>query len=370
MSQAVTPRRILIVRSAIEDFYEASWVRALRDNGHEVSMFDTFAHLTTSPIAPPDDPTHPSRSLDRVGWWQHRLLWGPRISAVNGALIAHARELAPDVVLMYLGHHYTAKTIRALRRHAFVTLFHSDDPFGPRRHHPRYRLVRGALRSYDGAHFYRPVTTADARAAGLVRSETLLDFFCPWRDYPRGGTPEHEAAFIGHFEPGLRVACLTAAARADLPVRVFSNERQWRDQLPADVMRTVGPRAGIYGDAYREKLSRLKISICFLSCWNRDTYTRRVFEIPACGGFLLCERTAFMQSLYEEDREAVFFSSPDEFVDKVSYYLSHEPERAAIAAAGRVRLLRDQHDVHTRLRAWAATVTRWMQERPGSACAS
>jgi hypothetical protein len=45
VSLADTPQRILVVRSAIEDFYEPSWVRALRENGHEVLLFDTLAHF-------------------------------------------------------------------------------------------------------------------------------------------------------------------------------------------------------------------------------------------------------------------------------------------------------------------------------------
>lgn len=368
--EAPLPRSILVVRSAIEDFYEPSWVRALVDNGHDAKLFDTFAHLVKTPLSQGGTTSAPLRSSDRLGWWQHRLLFGPRITRANRALIAQVERERPDVVLMYLGHHYGAATIRRLAELSFVSLFHSDDPFGPRRLHPRYRLLRGALAHYQGAHFYRQATTADARAQGMARAETLLDFYRPWQDYPRPGSMQHEAVFIGHFEPGFRVDCLSHAARAGLPVRVFSNEPQWQTGLPEDVRRAVQLAPGLYGDAYREKLSRAKVCLCFLSRWNRDVYTRRVFEVPACGGFLLCERSEFMQSLYEEGREAVYFSSPDELSDKLRYYLEHEGERSAIAAAGRERLLRSGHDIHSRLRAWAATVARWRAETRGARCAS
>lgn len=365
-----SPRRILIVRSAIEDFYEPSWVRALQENGHEVRLFDTFAYLTRTPPTQGGATAGPLRSSDRIGWWQHRLLFGPRIRAANRALIAAVEEQRPEVVLMYLGHHYGEETIRALRARAFVSLFHSDDPFGPRRRHPRYRLLHRALRYYDGGHFYRQATADDARAAGLARSAMLLDFYRPWEDYPRAGPIEHEAAFIGHFERGFRVECIAQGVRAGLPLRVYSHEPAWRRGLPPDVAASAGPHPGLYGARYREKLSRTKISICFLSRWNRDVYTRRVFEIPACGGFLLCERTDFMLSLYEEGREAAFFSTPDEFVDKIRYYLTHEANRAAIAAAGRERLLRSGHDIHTRLRVWVRDIERWMDEARSARCAS
>lgn len=369
MSQAALPRRILVVRSAIEDFYEPSWVRALRDNGHEVELFDTFSYLTRTPPAQGGDARGVLRSPDRLGWWQHRLLLGPRIARANRALLEQVRRERPDVVLMYLGHHYGEDTIRALRAYSFVTLFHSDDPLGPRAWHPRYRLLRAALPAYDGAHFYRHVTTDDARARGL-RCVTLLDFYRPWEDYPRPGSPLHEAVFIGHFERGFRVDCVSAAARAGLPLRVYSHEPGWAAKLAADVKRVVGPERGLYGDAYREKLSRAKVTLCFLSRWNRDVYTRRVFEVPACGGFLLCERSEFMQTLYEEGKEAAYFASPEELVDKLRFYLAHDRERARIAAAGRERLLRGGHDIHSRLRSWASTVSGWIEEGRGARCAS
>jgi hypothetical protein len=303
------------------------------------------------------------RSPDRLGWWQHRLLFGPRITRVNRALIERVRAWRPNVVLMYLGHHYRPETVRALRALSFVTLFHSDDPLGPRRLHPRYRLVRRALRHYHGAHFYRQATTDDARARGMAHVATLLDFYRPWEDYPRPGEPQHEAVFIGHFEAGFRVDCLSAAARAGLPVRVYSHEPNWQRGLAADVKRVVGPGRGLYGDAYREKLSRAKVSLCFFSRWNRDVYTRRVFEVPACGGFLLCERSDFMQTLYAEGREAAYFGSPEELVDKLRYYLEHEAERTRIAAAGRARVLSGGHDINSRLRDWADTVSAWIEQR-------
>lgn len=369
MTDVPLPRRILIVRSAIEDFYEPSWQRALRDNGHQVELFDTFSYLTKSPPLQGNESTA-MRSPDRLGWWQHRLLWGPRIVAANRALIAHTRKAAPDVVLMYLGHHYTAETIAALSRLSFVSLFHSDDPFGPRKGHPRYRLLHAALPHYQGAHFYRQVTTDDALAEGVRRAELLLDFYRPWVDYPRPSVPEHEAVFIGHHEPGFRIDCITRGVRAGLPIQVYSHESVWRRSLPRDVASRSPVRPGLYGDAYREKLSRAKVSLCFLSRWNRDVYTRRVFEIPACGGFLFCERSAFMETLYEDQKEAVFFSSSDEFVDKLRYYLTHEAERRAIATAGRERLLRSGHDIHTRLHRWASTLGRWIHERESELCAS
>lgn len=66
---------------------------------------------------------------------------------------------------------------------------------------------------------------------------------------------------------------------------------------------------------------------------------QRVMDIMGAGGFVLstyCEETA---ELFEEDKEIVMFRTPEELVDKVQYYLSHDEEREQIAAAGCAKVL-------------------------------
>jgi len=71
----------------------------------------------------------------------------------------------------------------------------------------------------------------------------------------------------------------------------------------------------VYGKEYRQALCDAKLGACFLSKWNGDEYTRRVFEIPACGVMLLAERTRTMESLFKEGRDAECFGSAEEPLD-------------------------------------------------------
>jgi spore maturation protein CgeB len=103
-------------------------------------------------------------------------------------------------------------------------------------------------------------------------------------------------------------------------------------------------------DSYNVVLSSAKISLCFLSSLNRDTYTQRCFEIPASGGFLLMQYSDDLTSLFVEGLEAEFFRSKEELLVKMRRYLADNELRRSIAARGRQRVHRDGHDVISRMK--------------------
>lgn len=66
----------------------------------------------------------------------------------------------------------------------------------------------------------------------------------------------------------------------------------------------------------------------------------RVFDILGAGGFLLSSYCPETAELFEEDKEIVMFKTPEELLEKTEYFLSHDAEREAIAAAGREKVLK------------------------------
>ena len=106
----------------------------------------------------------------------------------------------------------------------------------------------------------------------------------------------------------------------------------------------------MHGQDYVEAIRSSPIALCFLSKLNRDSYTRRCFEIPAIGAALFSEYSDDLTSLFIDGKEAVFFRDKYELVDKVKYYLAHLDELFQIQQGGRRRVLNDGHDIYSRFK--------------------
>jgi hypothetical protein len=107
----------------------------------------------------------------------------------------------------------------------------------------------------------------------------------------------------------------------------------------------------MYADDYARALTGAKIGLGFLRKVCPDQHTTRTFEIPACGSMLLADRTAEHQEFFEEGKEAEFFASTEELLDKIKFYCSNECARERIAKAGHKRCTDGNYAYVHRLRA-------------------
>jgi spore maturation protein CgeB len=101
----------------------------------------------------------------------------------------------------------------------------------------------------------------------------------------------------------------------------------------------------LYGEDYVKALCASKINLAFLRKANQDQQTSRTIEIPACGAFMLAERTTELTYLFQEGKEAEFFAfdNTQELIEKITYYLNHETERKEIARLARERCLNSRY---------------------------
>jgi hypothetical protein len=153
--------------------------------------------------------------------------------------------------------------------------------------------------------------------------------------------------FIGAWEKE-RADSILALVESGFTVRVWGSGWKNMTARPPGLMLE---NRYLLGDEYAKGMCAFDINLCFLRKINRDLQTTRSIEIPACGAFMAAERTAEHLALFVEGKEAVFFRSNDELIEKCRYYLDHPEERMRIAAAGRQRCLSAGYSNHDRMKA-------------------
>jgi spore maturation protein CgeB len=350
--------RLLYVSNLVPDYYGEYRLRALRRLGlGHVAAVDTGAFTGLSGLA---------------GKLQFRLQAGPDVTHLNHAILQGAEREQANVLLCDKVLSLRPATLRKLRQSSVVTVdFVIDDPFGPRRD-PGWRLYRRTIAEFDLTGVQRDVSIADYRQRGareVVRIRTSYEptvhypppvaaaaavysaeapaavYPAMWSDLDR----DRQVSFIGTPYDN-RGDFLTRLWRAGVPVDVSGSRPHWQAALPPDVFAAVFRVGELKGAAYREAIWRSRINLAFITHSNRDQVAHKSFEITACGGFLLAERTPEHLACFREDEEAVFFSDLEECRAKIDRYLNDEPARARIAAAGQRRAHSSVYDNDSVLR--------------------
>ena len=83
-----------------------------------------------------------------------------------------------------------------------------------------------------------------------------------------------------------------------------------------------------------------KINLNFTSKPIRSGLPLRIWDIMSAGGFVLTNFQTEIPEYFEIGKEIETFSSQEELLDKITYYLEHEEERKQIASNGYERAKR------------------------------
>lgn len=353
--------RLLLAGAWLWDMYEQSCSDALTRLGHEVISF-RWGHSFQGP----------------VGKLQNYVPFpGPALAKLNFELTKLANSTKPDVVLIRRGTHILPVTLKKIKQNTQATIvtYNNDDPFGPSAHgnapwHHNFMWFwyLRTLKHSDIALVFRPVNVGEAKAAGAKRVAVLKPYFVPELHKPIKLTRQDrvhyncDVVFAGHYEPDGREKYLRALVNANLHVRLFGGGN-WTRSVLGDLADYFGEVSTVVGDDYLKALCGAQMCLCFLSKLNRDVYTSRCFEIPACGRLLLSERTEELQELFKEDEEAVFFSSPEELAEKALWLREHPQDIERITQAGMRRVHADGHSVYDRMKEFLALVEKVRAER-------
>lgn len=340
--------KILVVGDGHSMIHEVAVVAAFSQLGHEVEPFYWHAYFKSrNPL---------------VRLWlraQNKFLLGPTINRLNLDLVKKTVEFAPKLIFIYRGTHITARTIIKLKQtlpDCEIFGYNNDDPFSDG--HPPW-LWRHYIKSvpmYDIVFAYRHRNLDDLLKIGAKRVELLRSWFVPELNHPVSLSAddvskyECDVVFIGHCEDDERLQYLEEIVKQGYKLRIFGPPYEWNKRLlKSDVLKSLSPVHLIWNIEYSKAICGAKIALCFFSKLNRDTYTRRCFEIPATGTLLLSEYSEDMSSLYTAGKEADFFKTKNELIIKLDRYLKDDKLRQCVADGGYQRVIRDGHDIVSRM---------------------
>jgi hypothetical protein len=269
-----------------------------------------------------------------------RLLSRQIVREFNQEIVRTAQLYRPDVLLALREPLLRAKTLRALRKLGVRLYNYYPD---------RIVFARGteleeALGEYDCVFDTKRSWDGDMARRLRLRDRVFV---------PHGFDPEvHlpatlsaverrlfscDVSFVGTYTARkARILEPLVSAEPKLQYRIFGNG--W-ERCTSSKLRPLVHGMAIEGQSYAKVIaaSRVNLAIMGVSDEALDETTMRSYEIPACGGLMLHERTDELLSLYEEGREVACFSGTGELADKVRYYVEHRDEADAIAEAGRRR---------------------------------
>ncbi len=285
---------------------------------------------------------------------EHRLAAGPEVRRFNRDLIAMARAHRPDVLWCDKALFLQPATLEAFRAMGIPTISYMiDNFFGPRRD-PGWRLYAKTIPLFDLHCTQRDANMRDYKAAGARAVLKIQTAFEPTVHFPApqpytDAQRDRGVSFIGTAYDQ-RAETLTRLAREGLPVVISGGPQHWRPRLTVAEFAALYREGELYREQYRSAIWRSKINLSFLTHSNGDEFVHKSFEIAACGGFLMAERSPGHEQRFVEGTEAVFFQGYDELLAKVKRYLPDEAARNHIAQAGQRRAWSSGYDNDTQVR--------------------
>jgi spore maturation protein CgeB len=263
------------------------------------------------------------------------------VAAMNQRLIAEVQAKRPDVVVFCLfQEEFDPEALKRVRELSKTMVIYLDDNWRveySRRWAQHFDLYASA--DIDGVRKF-----ADA---GLPHAY-FFPFGCDPRVYRPLGLPKvYDVSFVGSFHPrrqweirqlekaGLKVHTAgfgwpNGPASHEEMIRIFN---QSRINLNLSNSRTLDARYVISSlRAFKDAIRSVK---------TVEQLKARHFELNGCRAFQLSQYTEGLERVYRIGEEIAIFTSPDDLVDKVRYFLAHGDRAEAIAEAGYRRTLAD-----------------------------
>ena len=124
---------------------------------------------------------------------------------------------------------------------------------------------------------------------------------------------------------------------------VYPNRKEIEGALMGSGLRIL--KENRYLGDYVYAINQCKVMVISLNYWK--SFGSRILEAMACGTMVITERPEDYRSMgLVNERNIVYYGDTTDMLEKVNYFIQHEDERQAIAAAARELVLKRHTNEH------------------------
>ncbi len=324
--------KILLSGDFNKDSNNNFFIKHFSNLGVELDFFDDQKNY---------DENFPLKKRNLLRRILHRLIWKNVSKKVGFKFLEKIKEDKYDVIFIIKGWFYHPKIIAEIKRNlpqAKLICFNPDNPFNTWHHGVSNDWIRGSIPFYDVYFIWGEFLIEKLKKAGVKRVEYLSFAYEPEVYFYEEPANEEEKnyygsdiVFIGTWDEE-REWWLNHLKDFDL--KIWGND--WNRANKGLRKKWMGKPA--YAQDFRKICSASKICLNIIRKQNFPSHNMRTFEAPACRSFVLSTRTDEIKEFFEEDKEIVLFSTPEELREKINFYLENDELRKQIAYNGYQRV--------------------------------
>ena len=317
------------------------------------ALYDAFQELSNKEVDILYKEKKYKTSYQRKRNLSHQLLAKIGLPADNGLnkrLLNQLKQKEYDLILVVKGNTLfpnTIKSIKKLYKKTKIINWSLDDMYAK---HNRSRYYTRGIKYYDLVVTSKSYNCNNKELPSLGVKDILFLYQAFDKNIHKpcqkceDVRENHDVIFIGYAEKE-RFQYMNYLAYHGVEIHIYGsgwNKPQFQNHHKNIHLHF----ETLLNKQYSDAISCSKVALCFLRKINRDLHTSRSIEIPACRTLMIAERTDEHNNLFIEDKEAVYFSSKEELLEKVKFFTENDMKREIIAMNGYKKCLDQDYSYH------------------------
>jgi len=259
------------------------------------------------------------------------------LNNLNKDILKKVKEQDPEIIFIVKGvqiYPRTLKKIKLYAKNSTLISWSLDDMYA---FHNRSIYYTRGLKHYDHVFTSKSYNVTELKSLGARNVSFLYQAYSKYAhlniNLDVTEPAKRDVSFVGYADD-VRERTIRFLADSGIKVEVAGGTWANKRYRAHENIRVYGNGEDLFGNDYSDFIRTSKINLGFLRTINRDLHTSRSVEIPACGGFLLGERTSEHEDLFKDEDEAVFFDNDHDLLRLIRYYLSDDKQRNLIRMRG------------------------------------